>query len=382
MIERSGVRQQALLVFLAALAYFAFFHRSGFFIQDEGVLAYQALRVSRGQLPYADFQTAYTPAGYYLHALLFELFGPSLPLLRMAGAVTCALTAALLLIRIRPRLSSRRSPATWFLVGWLLIEIAGYFLLTPFPAARRLIGVTIATGILTARFASRVQRLKRRGRTPGWIVAFGIAPGVLVAILDIYDAYPEQILAAFEEADPDTLEGVLDDDSRDDDDDEPGAPPVDLATVINHARLGTMALEQAWSRALADEDTDALLARERPWAQNADCATSPDSRECGSGGRNLSFYSGHAAVTATGAGLLCAHHTQLSLYQSDLLDGGTCALAVLGTAPDPMGWGTPETDVLSHLPPGGRLVMLDDVGHFVHIEQPRRVADLVLEHLA
>jgi pimeloyl-ACP methyl ester carboxylesterase len=61
---------------------------------------------------------------------------------------------------------------------------------------------------------------------------------------------------------------------------------------------------------------------------------------------------------------------------------GVPVLAVLGTAPDPMGWGTPETDVLSHLPPGGRLVMLDDVGHFVHVERPREVADLALEHLA
>jgi len=75
-----------------------------------------------------------------------------------------------------------------------------------------------------------------------------------------------------------------------------------------------------------------VFARARPWVQNGDCATDPDSADCGSGGRNLSFYSGHAAVTATGAGLLCAHHTQLSLYQSDLLDSGTCALAVLGTA--------------------------------------------------
>jgi membrane-associated phospholipid phosphatase len=72
-----------------------------------------------------------------------------------------------------------------------------------------------------------------------------------------------------------------------------------------------------------------LVARERPWAQN--CEGNADAA-CGAGGRNVSFYSGHAAVTATGAGLLCAHHTQLSLYQSDLFDSGTCALAVLGTA--------------------------------------------------
>ncbi len=65
-----------------------------------------------------------------------------------------------------------------------------------------------------------------------------------------------------------------------------------------------------------------------------------------------------------------------------LPDIGVPVLAVLGTAPDPMGWGTTEGDVRSHLPPSGRLLMLDDVGHFVHIEQPRRVADLVLEHLS
>ena len=64
-----------------------------------------------------------------------------------------------------------------------------------------------------------------------------------------------------------------------------------------------------------------------------------------------------------------------------LPDIGVPVLAILGAAPDPMGWGTPRSDVLSHMPPGGRLEVLDDVGHFVHIEQPRVVADLVLEHL-
>ncbi len=65
-----------------------------------------------------------------------------------------------------------------------------------------------------------------------------------------------------------------------------------------------------------------------------------------------------------------------------LPDIGVPVLAVLGTAPDPMGWGTAEADVLSHLPPAGRLVVLEDVGHFLHIERPREVADLVLEHVS
>ena len=60
--------------------------------------AYQALRVLDGQLPYADFQTAYTPLGYYLHATLFRLFGTSLSVLRASGSFACAATATLLFV--------------------------------------------------------------------------------------------------------------------------------------------------------------------------------------------------------------------------------------------------------------------------------------------
>jgi pimeloyl-ACP methyl ester carboxylesterase len=56
-------------------------------------------------------------------------------------------------------------------------------------------------------------------------------------------------------------------------------------------------------------------------------------------------------------------------------------LAVLGTEADPLGWGTAPEDVLSHLPPTGRLTVLEGVGHFIHIERPHEVAELVLEHL-
>ena len=65
-----------------------------------------------------------------------------------------------------------------------------------------------------------------------------------------------------------------------------------------------------------------------------------------------------------------------------LPDIGVPVLAMLGTEMDPMGWGTHPDDVRSHLPEGGRLVIVEGVGHFLHIEQPRLVADLVLEHIA
>ena len=75
-----------------------------------------------------------------------------------------------------------------------------------------------------------------------------------------------------------------------------------------------------------------LTARSRPWVGVDDCAQDSSGPNCGQGGANVSFYSGHAAMTATSAGLMCAHHTQLSLYQNDLLDTGMCGAAVVGTA--------------------------------------------------
>lgn len=57
-------------------------------------------------------------------------------------------------------------------------------------------------------------------------------------------------------------------------------------------------------------------------------------------------------------------------------------LAVLGTEQEAMGWGTRPEDVEPWLPPGARLVPLKGVGHFVHIEQPDVVANLILEFLA
>ncbi len=65
-----------------------------------------------------------------------------------------------------------------------------------------------------------------------------------------------------------------------------------------------------------------------------------------------------------------------------LPDIGVPVLAVLGTEPDPLGWGTLPADVMSHMPPGGRLEVLEGAGHFLHIEQPAAVAALVVEHLS
>ena len=56
-------------------------------------------------------------------------------------------------------------------------------------------------------------------------------------------------------------------------------------------------------------------------------------------------------------------------------------LGVLGMEVEAMGWGTQPDDVLAWSPPGARVVPLEGVGHFVHIEQPDLVASLVLDFL-
>jgi membrane-associated phospholipid phosphatase len=88
---------------------------------------------------------------------------------------------------------------------------------------------------------------------------------------------------------------------------------------------------QAYALTLAlSEATKRLTSRARPYV--AGCEKDPSGAHCGSASSYLSFYSGHAAVSATGAGLICAHHTQLGLYQNPTLDLGTCVAAVIGTA--------------------------------------------------
>jgi hypothetical protein len=113
-------------------------------------------------------------------------------LLVLVALAGCAVT---LLFRCRPKFGVRRNADAVFLVGWLLIELAGYFALTPFPAARRVFGLAVIGGLLAGRVVSRVGRLRPERRPPRFVIGFGIAAGVLVAALDTFDAFAEKVCA-------------------------------------------------------------------------------------------------------------------------------------------------------------------------------------------
>jgi hypothetical protein len=109
--------------------------------------------------------------------------------------LSAAVCAGMLLVSWGKGLRTGGRADTLFVAGWVLIELLGYFALTPFPAARRVVGLTVAIGVLAARTVSRVSRARPDRRPPGWVVPFGVAVGVAVAALDTYDAFPEKVIA-------------------------------------------------------------------------------------------------------------------------------------------------------------------------------------------
>ncbi|MFO0937598.1 MAG: glycosyltransferase family 39 protein [Gemmataceae bacterium] len=73
----------------------------------------------------------------------------------------------------------------WFLLAWLLMELAGYYLLSPFPAARRLMGTLLVLTIVVGRLA---DRMKVPHRFVVRISACGVLLALVIQTADLYDA--------------------------------------------------------------------------------------------------------------------------------------------------------------------------------------------------
>jgi hypothetical protein len=138
------------------------------------VNAYHVVRILHGQLPYRDFQTAYPPAGYYLHAALFRLFGVALPVMRVAGSVACAGTAALLFV-----VAAELLPTAWALLPSLLYvvledqESRGFVVHTIAYPARYVSLLWVLSAWLVLRHARRPRR--------SLVVALGLVTAAVLA---------------------------------------------------------------------------------------------------------------------------------------------------------------------------------------------------------
>lgn len=86
----------------------------------------------------------------------------------------------------------RRHPADWFLVFWVVLEIAGYFLIAPLPGVRRVLGIVAALTLLLGRLASRTCRGRARVRLVHGIAGFGVVLGLGFFYVDWWVARAQQ----------------------------------------------------------------------------------------------------------------------------------------------------------------------------------------------
>jgi hypothetical protein len=74
---------------LFGFIYFLFFVNKGIVLSDEGYYLHYAERIASGQVPYKDFVLQYTPAYFYLLALLYKIFGAQILVGRFLSVFFC-----------------------------------------------------------------------------------------------------------------------------------------------------------------------------------------------------------------------------------------------------------------------------------------------------
>jgi hypothetical protein len=111
------------LLFAVSFSYFQYGYKYfdlGTYHYDEGIVAYGALRVLGGAIPYRDFWTLYAPGEFYILAVIFKIFGISIKVTRLFAITTLALTVCSIYLLIK-KLCSRTFAVLAFLLSlfWL-----------------------------------------------------------------------------------------------------------------------------------------------------------------------------------------------------------------------------------------------------------------------
>ena len=94
------------LLFVVSFAYLAAFRHYSSLEPDEGIVLQGAERIMRGEVPYRDFFSFYTPGSFYFVAFLFRFLGDSLVVARMSLAVAGAVCSVITYLLAR-RVCSR-----------------------------------------------------------------------------------------------------------------------------------------------------------------------------------------------------------------------------------------------------------------------------------
>lgn len=83
----------------------------------------------------------------------------------------------------------------WFLVIWLLGEVATYFVLSPIAAVRRMPALLVVSTLLLGRFLSKLSLSKEQTKLLRLVAIAGIALGLIFYSVDLHDAFVEKIAA-------------------------------------------------------------------------------------------------------------------------------------------------------------------------------------------
>src|SRR5207248_2680630 len=79
-----------------------------------------------------------------------------------------------------------------FLAAWWLIEVVGAFAVSPWPAARRVVGPVVVGTLLASRLAAGTARSPARRNLVRGVAAFGVVLGLFVQAIDIDNAAAER----------------------------------------------------------------------------------------------------------------------------------------------------------------------------------------------
>jgi hypothetical protein len=138
---------------------------------------------------FGTLAVACTPSVRNLFGLEVNLPNVVFTTLGVGLLVTLLLAVKMMLLRwpsFRPRFNKN----SLFLIGWLVLEGLAYFVLTPFPAGRRVMTLSLVMALV----ACRVVAL-RRMRPEWYLSGYLLFTGLGLFALDTWDALPERELA-------------------------------------------------------------------------------------------------------------------------------------------------------------------------------------------